>query len=79
MCDATASRRSKVNSQSRPSYYPRTIILAVVQANNDITNRGIIQESRKVDKAGQRTVEITTKPDLINVGTEKGIALLAKN
>ncbi len=58
---------------------PRTIILAVVQANNDIANQGIIQKSRRFDKAGQRTVGIITKPDLINAGTEKRIALLAKN
>ena len=58
---------------------PRTIILAVVQANNDIANQGIIQKSRRVDKAGQRTVGIITKPDLINAGTEKRIALLARN
>jgi len=57
----------------------RTIILAVVQANNDIANQGIIQRSRKFDKAGQRTVGIITKPDLINKGTEGRIALLAKN
>ncbi|KAL9109075.1 MAG: hypothetical protein Q9187_008207, partial [Circinaria calcarea] len=50
---------------------PRTIILAVVQANNDIAHQGIIQKSRRVDKAGQRTVGIITKPDLINEGTEK--------
>jgi GTPase SAR1 family protein len=57
----------------------RTIILAVVQANNDIANQGIIQRARKFDKAGQRTVGIITKPDLINKGTEGRIALLAKN
>ena len=57
----------------------RTIILAVVQANNDIANQGIIQKSRRFDQAGKRTVGIITKPDLINVGTEKRIALLAKN
>jgi GTPase SAR1 family protein len=58
---------------------PRTIILAVVQAGNDIANQRIIQKSRVVDKAGQRTVGIITKADLINKGTEKRIALLAKN
>lgn len=57
----------------------RTIILAVVQANNDIANQGIIQRARKYDQAGQRTVGIITKPDLINKGTEARIALLAKN
>ena len=58
---------------------PRTIILAVVQAGNDIANQGIIQKSRCFDKLGHRTVGIITKPDLINQGTEKRIALLAKN
>lgn len=58
---------------------PRTIILAVVQASNDIANQRIIQKARKVDRAGQRTVGIITKPDLINTGTEGRIALLAKN
>ncbi|MCJ1232038.1 hypothetical protein MMC12_008719, partial [Toensbergia leucococca] len=58
---------------------PRTIILAVVQANNDIANQGIIQRARRFDKAGERTVGIITKPDLINAGTEGRIALLAKN
>ncbi|KAL8646345.1 MAG: hypothetical protein Q9226_006899, partial [Calogaya cf. arnoldii] len=58
---------------------PRTIILAVVQAGNDIANQGIIRKSRHFDKAGQRTVGVITKPDLINRGTEKRIALLAKN
>ena len=57
----------------------RTIILAVVQASNDIANQGIIQKSRRFDQAGERTVGIITKPDLINEGTEKRIALLAKN
>jgi GTPase SAR1 family protein len=57
----------------------RTIILAVIQANNDIANQGIIQRARKFDRAGRRTVGIITKPDLINKGTEGRIALLAKN
>ncbi|KAK5110237.1 hypothetical protein LTR85_001307 [Meristemomyces frigidus] len=57
----------------------RTIILAVVQANNGIANQGIIQKSRKHDPLGQRTVRIITKPDLINKGTEARIARLARN
>lgn len=36
----------------------RTIILAVVQASNDIANQRIIHRSRKFDKAGQRTGRI---------------------
>ncbi|KAL9527626.1 Interferon-induced GTP-binding protein [Sphaerulina musiva] len=58
---------------------PRTIVLAVVQASNDIANQGIIRKSKKFDRAGQRTVGIITKPDLINVGAEGRIAALAKN
>lgn len=57
----------------------RTIILAVVQANNDIANQSIIQRPRRHDAKGVRTVGIITKPDLINRGTEKRIALLARN
>jgi hypothetical protein len=57
----------------------RTIILAVVQANNDIANQGIIQRAQKFDQAGERTVGIITKPDLINRRTEGRIARLAQN
>jgi GTPase SAR1 family protein len=57
----------------------RTIILAVVQATNDIANQSIIRRARKFDMDGQRTVGIITKADLINKGTEGRIARLAKN
>ncbi|KAK0246875.1 hypothetical protein LTR29_018030 [Friedmanniomyces endolithicus] len=58
---------------------PRTIILAIVQASNDIANQSIIRKSKQYDRAGQRTVGVITKPDLINRGTESRVALLAKN
>jgi hypothetical protein len=57
---------------------PRTIILAVVQAGNDIANQSIIRKSKEFDKAGRRTVGIITKPDLINERAEIRIAALAK-
>lgn len=57
----------------------RTIILAVVPAYNDIDTQGIIQRARKFDKAGERTVGIITKPDLVNKGAESRVANLAKN
>jgi hypothetical protein len=57
----------------------RTIILAVVQANNDIANQGIIQKSKRHDRRGERTIGIITKPDLLNIGTEGRIAALARN
>lgn len=52
----------------------RTIILAVVQATNDIVIEPIIQRARHFDRSGGRTVGIITKPDLINKGTEGRIA-----
>ena len=57
----------------------RTIILAVVQANNDTANQGMIQKSKRHDRRGERTIGIITKPDLLNTGTEGRIAALARN
>lgn len=57
----------------------RTIILAVLQAGNDIANQPIITLAREYDSQGQRTVGIITKADLINRGTEGRIALIARN
>ncbi|KAK6531085.1 hypothetical protein TWF281_007910 [Arthrobotrys megalospora] len=57
----------------------RTIIIAIVQATNDIANQRIIQKALKIDPDGERTVGVITKPDLINRGTEKRIALLSRN
>lgn len=58
---------------------PRTIVLAVVEASNDIANQGVIRMSKKFDRSGQRTVGIITKPDLINLAAEGRIAALAKS
>lgn len=44
----------------------RTIILAVLQAGNDMANQMIIKIAKRYDPEGQRTVGIITKPDLIN-------------
>uniref|UniRef100_L7IQ43 Interferon-induced GTP-binding protein Mx2 n=1 Tax=Pyricularia oryzae (strain P131) TaxID=1143193 RepID=L7IQ43_PYRO1 len=57
----------------------RTIVLAVVQATNDIANQVIIQLARQYDPEGQRTVGIITKADLINEGSEASLAQLANN
>lgn len=57
----------------------RTIILAVVQATNDIVTEPIIQRARYFDCSGERTVGIITKPDLINKGTEGRIASFTNN
>ncbi|KAK5009806.1 hypothetical protein LTR28_013313 [Elasticomyces elasticus] len=42
---------------------PRTIILAVVQANNNIANQGIIQKSRRVYKAEKRIAVLAKNQD----------------
>ncbi|KAK8008225.1 Interferon-induced GTP-binding protein Mx, partial [Apiospora marii] len=57
----------------------RTIILAVIQAGNDVANQSIVELARKHDPDGQRTVGIITKADLINKGTERRLADLAMN
>lgn len=54
----------------------RTIILAVVHANNDIANQGIIQKSKRHDRRGERTIGIITKPDLLNAGTETSVSAI---
>ena len=57
----------------------RTIILAVVQATNDIVTEAVIQRARHFDNLGERTIGIITKPDLMNKGTEGRIAAEMKN
>lgn len=57
----------------------RTIILAVLQAGNDMANQPIIKLARTHDTLSQRTVGIITKPDLINQGAEAKLARVAKN
>ena len=57
----------------------RTIILAVVQARNDVANQSVIQKAKIFDPEGAQTVRIIFKPDLINEGSETPIAQLANN
>ncbi|EME43788.1 hypothetical protein DOTSEDRAFT_71579 [Dothistroma septosporum NZE10] len=58
---------------------PRSIILAVVQAGNDIANQPVIRKCKHFDPSGERTIGVITKPDLINDGAESRIAQLARN
>ncbi|KAF9911595.1 hypothetical protein EC991_003059 [Linnemannia zychae] len=46
----------------------RTIILAVVPANNDLITSTSLSEAGSVDPAGERTIPIVTKPDRIEDG-----------
>ena len=48
----------------------RTIILAVIPCNVDIATVDILERARNVDPAGDRTIGVLTKPDLIDKGAE---------
>lgn len=49
---------------------PRSIILAVVSAKNDIANQIILHKCRSVDPDGHRTLGVITKPDFLKPGSE---------
>ncbi|CAM9205003.1 unnamed protein product [Choristocarpus tenellus] len=48
----------------------RTIILAIVPANQDVATVDILERAKQVDPSGDRTIGVLTKPDLINPGGE---------
>lgn len=48
---------------------PRTIILAVIPANADMTTSDALQLSREIDPKGIRTVGVITKIDIMDSGT----------
>ena len=60
---------------------PRSIILAVVTAMNDIANQIVIKLAREVDPEGKRTLGVITKPDTLKAGSpkEKEFLALARN
>lgn len=60
---------------------PRTIILAVVSAKNDIANQIVLRLARSIDPTGNRTIGVITKPDTLRDGseTQKAFLSLAKN
>ena len=59
----------------------RSIILAVVSAMNEFANQIVLTKAREVDRAGERTIGIITKPDTLRVGTtlEREFLALARN
>lgn len=57
----------------------RTLILAVVPANQDLQNCEIIQMAREVDPQMQRTLMVLSKPDLIEKGTDNDVVNAALN
>ncbi|ORX35006.1 interferon-induced GTP-binding protein Mx1 [Kockovaella imperatae] len=51
----------------------RSIMLTVVNCNDDISSHDIIQKARDIDPHGERTLGILTKPDLADEGAEQKI------
>ena len=49
---------------------PRTIILAVVPANQDMSTSDALQMARQVDPQGVRTIGVVTKLDIMDPGTD---------
>ncbi|KAL5372019.1 hypothetical protein PMIN02_012705 [Paraphaeosphaeria minitans] len=57
----------------------RTIILAVMDARNNLANQEVFSMARAADPAGKRTVGIITKCDALQPGDEQGVFRIAKN
>ncbi|KAI8935610.1 hypothetical protein NX059_008173 [Plenodomus lindquistii] len=57
----------------------RTIILAVMDARNNLANQEVFSMARVADPAGKRTVGIITKCDALQAGDEEGVLRIAKN
>lgn len=55
---------------------PRTIILAVLPANADMSTSDALQIARKVDPKGLRTIGVITKIDLMDKGADASKMLL---
>mmetsp|Transcript_7140 Transcript_7140/g.22532 ORF Transcript_7140/g.22532 Transcript_7140/m.22532 type:complete len:735 (+) Transcript_7140:293-2497(+) len=51
----------------------RTIVLAVMPANQDIATIDILERAAKADPTGDRTLAVMTKPDLVDRGAEKEV------
>jgi interferon-induced GTP-binding protein Mx len=57
----------------------RTIVLAVIPANQDIATIDILERARGVDPDGVRTLGVLTKPDLIGPGSESEVLAVLNN
>jgi interferon-induced GTP-binding protein Mx1 len=57
----------------------RTIVLAVVPANQDIATIDILERARFVDPEGVRTIGVLTKPDLVGPGSEGEVLTVLRN
>jgi interferon-induced GTP-binding protein Mx1 len=57
----------------------RTIILAVIPANQDIATVDILERAQGVDPTGQRTIGVLTKTDLVGPGNEEEVLTVLNN
>ena len=57
----------------------RTIVLAVVPANQDVATIDILERARRVDPKGVRTLGVLTKPDLVGPGSESEVMAVLRN
>ena len=51
----------------------RTIILAVIPANQDIATVDILERAAEVDPKSDRTIGVLTKPDMVSPGSEDAV------
>lgn len=58
---------------------PRTVILAVVPAAQDVATVDILERAAAADPSGQRTVGVLTKPDLVDEGGESEVLAVLRN
>lgn len=57
----------------------RTIILAVIPANQDIATIDILERAQSVDPSGERTIGVITKSDLVGAGAEDEVVEIVNN
>jgi hypothetical protein len=55
---------------------PRSIVLPIVSAKNDLANQVILQRAKEADKDGTRTLGIITKPDELHEGSQNEDAFI---
>ena len=57
----------------------RTIILAVIPANQDVATIDVLERAAKFDPMGSRTIGVLTKPDLVDQGAEPEVLSVMQN
>lgn len=57
---------------------PRSVMLTVVPCNADIATQEVVEQAEDLDPAGDRTLGVLTKPDLVDKGAENDIIELVE-